>query len=53
MGLPVQVCISSLTPEGSPMQITTCTGEGRIHAAIMGDGDGGIHACSWVPWDDG
>jgi len=31
----------------------TCTGEGGIHAAIVGDGDGGIHACGWVPWDDG
>jgi len=30
-----------------------CTGEGRIHVAIVGDGNGGIHACSWVPWDDG
>ena len=30
-----------------------CTGEGGIHAAIVGDGDGGIHACGWVPWDDG
>ena len=30
-----------------------CTGEGGIHAAIMGDGNSGIHACGWVPWDDG
>ena len=30
-----------------------CTGEGGIHAAIVGDGDGGIHTCGWVPWDDG
>jgi len=31
----------------------TCTGDGGIHAAIVADGDGVIHACSWVPWDDG
>ena len=40
---------ASIDGDDVPIVHGTCTGEGGIHAAIVGDGDSGIHACGWVP----